>query len=255
MLYFIYQTHHHNTYNNNITAWADSGECQTNPRYMLVYCAKACNVCHYKGDLEELMVERLEEKQKEAEQEVKLDKTRYGVEQTLNDDKSKEVYLEMVNYMDNIVMAVENDDKYKRVRDDCKLRSENCIFWAGIGECDSTSKDYMVVQCAPACQTCELLDFETRCPYAPNDPTALNDGDMNSMFENMILMEEYSPTILSRPSNSTSEENDNDVIDGPWVVTLDDFLTPEECNRLIELGGTVGYLESADVGKKNWDGT
>merc|ERR1712107_467110 len=47
-----------------------------------------------------------------------------------------------------------------------------------------------------------------------------------------------------------------DVIqDGPWVVTLDDFLSEEECDLLIKLGGEEGYEISMDVGAKKFDGS
>ena len=31
------------------------------------------------------------------------------------------------------------------------------------------------------------------------------------------------------------------VVDGPWVVTIDDFLTNEECLHLIQFGYDIGY--------------
>jgi prolyl 4-hydroxylase len=226
--------------------WADAGECRKNPRYMLVYCAKACNICHYKGDLEEVMRQRLEEKLRQEELERALQKTAYGLEQTITDDASQEAYDKMIEYMEKTVMV---DPKYESVRQECKLRSENCVFWASIGECEKT-RAYMVVQCAPACQTCEQLDLKERCPYDPDEPTALQPGDLNKLFEKIVQLEEYSPTVLSQPGVA-SEFVDH----GPWVVTLDNFLTDAECDRLIELGGTQGYIESADVGEKLWDGT
>jgi prolyl 4-hydroxylase len=234
-----------NTMYNLHTAWADAGECNANPRYMMVYCVKSCNVCHYKGDLAELIQTRLDAKAEEDEEKAKLDKTKYGVEQVLSDDKTKKAYNEMIDYIENVVMV---EEKYKNIREDCKLRSENCAFWAATGQCEET-RDYMITQCAPVCKTCELLDFEMRCPYDPDEETALKPGDLNKLFEKLITLKEYAPNILSMP-NSTSP----DVFDGPWVVTLDNFLTEEECDRLIQLGNGEGYLESADVGNKKWDG-
>jgi len=60
----------------------------------------------------------------------------------------------------------------------------------------------------------------------------------------------YTATILSRPSlNPETHSNRNlgsiDVhVGGPWIVVLDDFLTEEECNRLIELGDVIGREKS-----------
>lgn len=108
----------------------------------------------------------------------------------------------------------------------------------------------MVVQCAPACHTCEHLDMNERCPYDPDEPTAMQPGDLNRLFERMVQLEEYSPSILSQPGVATEF-----VDDGPWVIILDNFLSDTECDRLIELGGTKGYTESPDLGEKKWDGT
>jgi prolyl 4-hydroxylase len=41
----------------------------------------------------------------------------------------------------------------------------------------------------------------------------------------------------------------------PWLITIDDFITPEECKILIELGAKTGYKRSADVGEMLEDGT
>jgi prolyl 4-hydroxylase len=227
------------------SVWADSGECNVNPRYMLVYCAKACNICHYQGDLAQLMHDRLVEKKLEEEKALQLQKTQYGMEQTITDEASQTTYDAMINYMQNVVAV---DPKFERVRDECKMRSENCVFWASIGECNKT-REYMIVQCAPACQTCDMLDFSNRCPYDPQEPTALQPGDLHAFFERLILRQEYNPTILSQPQPTSP-----DILEGPWVVTLDQFLTDEECDRLIQMGQEVGYLESADVGKQKFDG-
>lgn len=50
-------------------------------------------------------------------------------------------------------------------------------------------------------------------------------------------------TILSQPPK------------GPWVITLDNFLTDEECDTLIRLGDERGYERSRDVGEKKFDGS
>mmetsp|Transcript_2437 Transcript_2437/g.3597 ORF Transcript_2437/g.3597 Transcript_2437/m.3597 type:complete len:389 (-) Transcript_2437:79-1245(-) len=226
--------------------WADAGECIENPQYMLVYCAKSCNICHYKGDLRELMLERMKIAEEAKEQEAALYKTKFGVEQTITTDEARETNKAMEEYMEIKVML---DDKYSTVRKDCLNRSPNCVFWASIGECEKT-RDYMVVQCAPACQTCEMLLLENRCPYDPNAPTALNSGDLDIIFEKMLTIKQYSPQVLSRPNSTDPNEHD-----GPWVITLDTFLTPEESEALVQLGYDQGYAESADVGKKKFDGT
>jgi len=143
-------------------------------------------------------------------------------------------------YMKEVVIGPEFDG----VRKGCVIRNKLCSFWAAMGECD-VNPSYMKLQCAPSCQTCEQLSFDKRCPYNKDAPTALNPGDLNKMFESIVSDERYKErlTVFSQPPS------------GPWIVTLDDFLTPEECQRLIDLGSQRGYERSKDVGKEKFDGT
>lgn len=100
----------------------------------------------------------------------------------------------------------------------------------------------MLLQCAPVCQTCHQLSFDYRCPYDKNAPTVWGPGDLNKMFERIttdpFYLEKYTPTILSRPPK------------GPWVITMENVATEEECQRMIELGAARGYERSADVGER-----
>ena len=67
------------------------------------------------------------------------------------------------------------------------------------------------------------------------------------MFEKLTkepYLTKYSVEILSSPET-----------DGPWVITMDDVVTAEEAERLIELGAIEGYARSSDVGKMKADGT
>jgi prolyl 4-hydroxylase len=96
----------------------------------------------------------------------------------------------------------------------------------------------MLLKCAPACQSCDQLNFETRCPF-DKEPAAWKEGDLNNMFAH-IVKEFPNAEVLSSD---------------PWVVIVDDFLSDEECTRLIALGGDLGYNLSKDVGGTNFDGT
>lgn len=105
----------------------------------------------------------------------------------------------------------------------------------------------METKCAPACQSCEMLTVEGRCPLDPGAPVAWEKGDLNKMFEQLTqepYLSEYSVEILSSPATG-----------GPWVITMENVVTPEEAERLIELGGEEGYERSTDVGKMKLDGT
>ena len=131
-----------------------------------------------------------------------------------------------------------------------------------------------------ACQTCKLVDMETRCPKLSDAIPALKPGDLNSMFQNIVEtapgnktltdedrrqlamseMPEYSVTVHSRPSDHPLTEIDinQDRELPPWIITLDNFLTEEECDSIIRHGYESGYKRSVtDAGDASlkFDGT
>lgn len=106
----------------------------------------------------------------------------------------------------------------------------------------------MKINCAPACFSCDHLSFESRCPLPENleSTNIWKAGDLNKMFERIVADDSYHTQVLLQP---TPEK------DAPWVVIIEDFLTDEECQTLIDLGGVRGYERSKDVGAKKFDGT
>lgn len=151
----------------------------------------------------------------------------------------------MNDYVENVV---HKEASYISVRKECKNRHPQCAYWAAIGECEANPK-YMILQCAPSCQTCDKIDFEARCPWDKENATSVLEkpGDLNAIFERITtdpFYAKYEPTIHSSPEKG-----------GPWVVTLEKFISDEECQRLIDLGGEAGYEISRDVGAKKFDGT
>lgn len=91
-----------------------------------------------------------------------------------------------------------------------------------------------------------MLHVETRCPIDPNAVDAFYPGDVNKLFEKIISAPEYQRydiEVVSRPP------------EGPWIVILDNAISDEEAQRLIDLGGQLGYERSADVGEERDDGT
>lgn len=160
------------------------------------------------------------------------------------EDETREAMRKTDEYMKNVVFV---KDEYSSVRSDCKNRDSLCSFWAVLGECEANPA-YMIIQCAPACQSCEKVNIENRCPLDENGRDTLGPGDLNKLFERVTNMEDpsiaqYKPKIAVQPP------------EGPWVVTFDDFLTPEECDLLIRMGNVEGYERSTDVGKRMFDGS
>lgn len=73
------------------------------------------------------------------------------------------------------------------------------------------------------------------------------------MFERIVTdpyySEQYNITVLSRPyyADGDSSSTANYQL-GPWLLTIDNFVSEQEAERLIELGGDIGYEKSTDVG-------
>lgn len=138
----------------------------------------------------------------------------------------------------------------------------SCVFWASLGECEANPA-YMTMNCAPACKSCDKLDIRHRCPILPDNELIWKAGDLNKLMEDIVddasgsgEWKQYSPTALSRPKNKRDGTAAPGVEkDGPWLVLLDNFVKPEEADRLVELGQGQGYERSADVGKEKHDGS
>lgn len=120
----------------------------------------------------------------------------------------------------------------------------------------------MQLNCAPACESCDQLDIRHRCPIEPENVCIWKPGDLNTLFENIADNADgsgeylkYTPKALSRPKTKKDGSAADVEKDGPWIVLLDNFLSEEEADRLIEIGKRQGYERSADVGKEKPDGS
>jgi prolyl 4-hydroxylase len=107
----------------------------------------------------------------------------------------------------------------------------------------------MKSECAPICNSCETFTMEYKCPVDPNAKNAWAPGDLDKMFTRLTsasepYLSQYSVEILSSPATGA-----------PWVITMENVVTPYEAKRLIELGAAEGYERSADVGIMFPDGT
>eukprot|EP00547_Thalassionema_nitzschioides_P018267 CAMPEP_0194252042 /NCGR_PEP_ID=MMETSP0158-20130606/26651_1 /TAXON_ID=33649 /ORGANISM="Thalassionema nitzschioides, Strain L26-B" /LENGTH=507 /DNA_ID=CAMNT_0038989341 /DNA_START=35 /DNA_END=1558 /DNA_ORIENTATION=- len=221
--------------------WASIGECKTNSQYMTTMCAPACQSCT------EMTIDNI----------VQYGYvTKYGVEQK---QKPKQLLRKMAEYMENVVWK---DPAYEGVRSECRNKNADCMHWARLGECDANPQ-FMKKDCGPSCLSCDYLDINLKCPF--RNETSLDTwkaGDLNQMFLRIVQNETWAKkaTILSMPHNMTSslkqkKINKDQIVDGPWVITLSDFATPEECDALVELAHKEGFETSKQAGKEKHDGS
>ena len=197
------------------------------------------------GNLTELII--LRRRLHEVGGDETLLETPYGMKQSESGpeyaDQVKQVEEEMINYMERVI---NNDEKYKSLKDSCRNRDRSCFYWASIGECEKnpeymqkvrqgskvavfvflsilrkSNNTFFAQMCAPACKSCHVLDYQHKCPVDKNAPVALQPHDLNGLFEKIVTdNKQYSPVVLSKP-NATEEG----VVDGPWVVVLENFIT------------------------------
>jgi prolyl 4-hydroxylase len=216
-------------------AWASTGECQENPAFMIKNCQKSCFIC---GTIEIDMgdAQNIKRGNEDAIHKL-LEKTEDYLRNTIGKNYETRPLLEL-----------------------CKNKHADCAEWAVHGECEN-NREYMTLNCAPVCKTCDQLSMSKRCPIdLEKMPNAWKPGDVNAFFTNITTLEEYKqyePKVLSAPSYLAGdiEETADYKVDGPWVVILDNVVTESEAERLIELGAIEGYEQSFAGGKLKPDGT
>jgi prolyl 4-hydroxylase len=178
-------------------------------------------------------------------------------------NETVEILIQTATYMKDIVMG--SSTSYYPVRATCRNMDSQCSEWATQGYChpDHTEFQFMIENCAPACQICHLQD----CNQQPE--LFLKEGDVNIMFERIVgeqALTDYQIekgmsdivkhlTIHSRPIPSWIDDDEEYpyLIGGPWIITIDDFLSPEECDFLIEMGHKSGYSRSTETNTNGTD--
>lgn len=256
---------------NSCAELVEDGRCADEPGFMLFQCTKSCLVCKEPGTVTFPIGVAQKIEPDDMDDDDVIDRTIHVIKKTFD-------------YM-NEIMTV---PKFASIRSLCQNNNEFCSSLAGNGACEKPSNyddvedeeddedvllfNYMMDECAPACQSCE--DFITEdeasviedCVFNPRE-NIFGPGDLNRMFERIVgdsseldgIVSKENVKILSRPShpqdmngNVVDGTNPNYVL-GPWVVTIENFLNDEECNRLIELGKKIGYERSTLEEEKDYD--
>ena len=206
-----------------------------------------------------------------------------------NEDAIKQTSNTMINTYD-YMRKIMTEPQYTSIRTICNNNDAYCAALAADGSCDMPDHynaddpeshtddedeaiqlyEFMTNECSASCQVCEsfLVDGEseivTDCIADPKTNIFVG-GDLNTMFERIVgeslegdvVVPKSKVNVISRPSHPPGfQGNDDDPTDyflGPWVVILDNFLTDEECDRLIQLGAKRGYERSTLDEEKEYD--
>ena len=190
-----------------------------------------------------------------------------GVDQTIKEvgdrPSPREVAEVMAKSERYFVDEVLVNESLGRYRLECRNEHALCAFWAAQGECESSPGE-MGENCAAACRNCPLVDFDVRCPI-DTGTNIFKPGDMNAMFERLLqeagrdvasFSKKNLPTggsvpgigeltVITSPYHDPPRDEDEEEISPlPWVMSIDGFLSDEECNRLTEIGESQGYRKS-----------
>lgn len=137
--------------------------------------------------------------------------------------------------------------KYAKIKHLCQNDDKHCTSWAVEGECEA-NPNFMHLRCSLACRTCDKLDIDVRCPIDHeklNETNVWKEGDLERMYRRFVehsYYAQYGPEIISQPSNDTSVDNCS-----LYVATFENFMSDEECDRLIKLAAEEGYGKSETV--------
>lgn len=169
----------------------------------------------------------------------------------------QEILVKIREARDYVVNVVHKERSLEIVRPLCINHDPRCGLWSVRGRCEE-DPTFMDEYCAPMCHTCHMLHVETRCPFDPSATMALAPGDLHRIFENLVTSDEFvefQPTVLSRPEYATGDTRDSaSYVIGPWVVQLENLVSPSEAARIVELGHDLGYEPSEVYGKRGPDG-
>jgi prolyl 4-hydroxylase len=162
-------------------------------------------------------------------------------------------------------------DEYEHVRGFCTNNLRECSLWAAEGECDK-NYGWMRKNCPAACQDCLMADPNKRCPV-DYESSVFHSGGIGGMFERWLeeagedvaaFSQDNLPrggthplgklTVLTSPYhdmmpllNDEDKQIAHEFSPLPWVVQIDDFLSEEECQRLIELGADKNERSMEDA--------
>ena len=118
-----------------------------------------------------------------------------------------------------------------------------CPDWAARGEC-VTNAAFMRTRCALSCDTCEEAFERMRLCHRPAaKQPAVRPGGISRIFQRMIQIPHSLGSrveVLSRPPA------------GPWILSIDGFLSPTEASTLAALGDGTRTQSSSDDSETAW---
>ena len=252
--------------------------CLFNPNYMRESCPKSCYMCFENEDgsdaslvkipigVKQTMPSETTEDEKRSFYEVIAETTSYMAEEVFAKKEFEEGRRHCRNVDDRCAWNVASTHgAYCEDPDSTHLCGPACKV---CGEIVLTADEHeMLYECTPD-YTKDI--FENSKPEKSDNGEDSDESDnsrtLDAMFRRIVGElpypsssrepypivpgVNYTVNVLSRPSlnpkihTNMSRDSIDFHIGGPWIVVLEDFLSPEECDRLIELGYALGRERS-----------
>lgn len=190
--------------------WASIGECETNPGYMLTSCKSSCGGCGAAA---------------RAAPKVAV---AAAVASACKDDHAMcSTWASIGECDDNpLFMKVRCRVSCRLCQTDaCRDSRTDCAERAKGGGC--FTRDGMRDECAWTCVSCSTVD-EPKCARDRAAPAAAARGSVESLFRRLADAD----SVAGNPRGTVSVHSSS-----PWVVSIDNFLSPDEADALLAAGG------------------
>lgn len=232
--------------------WAREGECEKNPNYMSVNCARTCEKCDKKDT----------DSGTSIPQKANFD----GMEQ----DEVEAAKAHINAMMEYNSLYRNNPDATSKTLKLCKNQLDKCAYYASKGLCKERVI-FMMDNCPLACMMCDKAQQFNECvgmrePHSlpvfiseseydilknddSNDSSVIDQVQtVDSFFHSKRGSDDWTESgaeyIIDSSYTLNNDGKSNDDDGGPWIVRFGNFLKPEECKAIIDLGHSIGLKES-----------
>ncbi len=244
-------------YKEECNQWAKLGECTKNPSYMSANCARSCKKCPSMNQSSK----------------SKSKNTDTGVPQTFEgmNEAEKKTTKAQINAMKKYAsLYINHPDATSKSLGLCKNQLDKCAYYASKGLCEKRVV-FMMDNCPLACKMCDKAQQFGECvgmrePHSlpvfisENEYDLIKNNDFNDSFitdqvqtidlffhskrENKDWTMFGAEYVLDSANKLNNDDQNDDNGGGSWMVRFGNFLTPEECKAIINLGHTIGLEES-----------
>lgn len=148
-----------NDTNVNCVWWADTGECQKNPGFMLANCKLSCQKCNSEKNAGNKKEEGLDPKIAGC----KDNHSNCGLWAETGECQKNPGYMFVGCKLSCKQCNAKNTEENKKEEDpshkhDCMDTNSNCGLWASMGECQR-NPDYMLPNCKQSCNQCNKINY------------------------------------------------------------------------------------------------